>query len=61
MLVLISLFIFKSEVMKSPFQASNDIRLKTVTIYFRKEENPSTISCCYPGTSDNIYLIFLGS
>lgn len=43
MLVLISLFIFKSEVMKSPFQASNDIRLKTVTIYFRKEENPSTI------------------
>lgn len=43
MLVLISLFIFKSEVMKSPFQAINDIRLKTVTIYFRKEENPSTI------------------
>lgn len=29
--------------MKSLFQASNDIRLKTVTIYFRKEENPSTI------------------
>lgn len=43
MLVLISLLILKSEIMKSSF-SDNAVRLEIVTIYFRKElQNPSNV------------------
>lgn len=51
MLVLISLLIFKSEVVKSPFQSSSVIKLETLIIYFRKELQ--NVLKCYP----NVLLI----